>query len=469
MALSVPDSAHLIEWHRLKHLLHNRQQMILKKKRAQEVNNKPAQERTNKGLRVESPYLVWLIWIIWLPFAIPDIINIFHTSISWLTLVVILICLMTFLIIYLQGSWRRAQRLTAASPFTEDRAAWTSLILLIVLSCILVLVDGKGWLTMFYFVSGYVGGGFSTKRIFQILSGIMLIILAIGLLNHENQLVIVQTALPILAVSFIALIITSAIRNSVELRTAREEVARLATMTERLRIARDLHDLLGHNLSLIALKSELAGRLVRVSPERAIVEIGDVEQVARTTLQEVREAVASYRQPTLANELHGAQEILTAAGIAYHYENTGNSKEPLPSTIEAVLAWTVREGVTNIIKHSRAQECTISIRRNKQEIQLEILDDGAVPLSIKQNTDTLAASSSTNQGNGLRGLTERVEALNGKFDADFRSDVGFCLAVSLPLTQKTENPIDNPNPKLMPIALAFLKHSGDDKERNKQL
>jgi len=214
--------------------------------------------------------------------------------------------------------------------------------------------------------------------------------------------------------------------------TARKEIARLAVMTERLRIARDLHDLLGHNLSLIALKSELARRLVNVAPERAIVEISDVENVARTTLQEVREAVSAFRQPTLKSELNAAQEILAAAGIAYHFDGDESEIDALPTTIEAVLSWTVREGVTNVIRHSRAHQCTIRVTRNAHEIGIEVIDDGVGVSSM---------NISYNEGNGLRGLAERVEILGGRCEASPRNGGGFILAVSVPLAQQDNSVI----------------------------
>jgi len=218
------------------------------------------------------------------------------------------------------------------------------------------------------------------------------------------------------------------------LRVAREEIARLAVTAERLRIARDLHDLLGHNLSLIALKSELARRLISVSPEQAAVEIGDVEQVARTTLQEVREAVGNYRQPSLANELHAAQQLLAAAGISYQCEEDEgiqNMQDSLPPPIEAILSWTVREGVTNIIRHSRAHLCRIHVMRDTHEACVEIVDDG---VEVPAQFVTMPTTGAT--GNGLRGLTERVAVLGGVCDAHPQTSGGFRLAVSVPLMPK---------------------------------
>ncbi len=211
-------------------------------------------------------------------------------------------------------------------------------------------------------------------------------------------------------------------RISQKLRIAREEIARLAVTAERLRIARDLHDLLGHNLSLIALKSELAGRLLAIQPERAEREIKDIEQVARTTLQEVREAVSSYRRAILTSELNAAHDILRAAGIAYEFEGDEEVIKDATLAVEATLSWAVREGVTNVIRHSRARHCLIRLTSEKQAISIEIIDNG-----------TASSGGSSNGGNGLRGLAERVMELGGRFAAAPCAGGGFRLAISVPL------------------------------------
>jgi two-component system sensor histidine kinase DesK len=147
----------------------------------------------------------------------------------------------------------------------------------------------------------------------------------------------------------------------VKLNEARAELARTAVAEERLRISRDLHDLLGHSLSVIALKAELAGRLLPERPGEAVGEIAELETVARGALSEVREAVSGYRQPTLDGELAGARMALSAAGI-----DTDVVRQPtvLDPSVEGVLAWAVREGATNVIRHSGARHCQLTISSN---------------------------------------------------------------------------------------------------------
>jgi two-component system sensor histidine kinase DesK len=209
-----------------------------------------------------------------------------------------------------------------------------------------------------------------------------------------------------------------------QLGQAREQIARLAVGEERLRFARDLHDLLGHSLSVIALKSELAGRLIKNTPGLAAHEIEDIEKVARDALREVRDAVTGYRQPTLAAELAGAHEALEAAGIGYHIDQ---DHAPLPPAVEAVLAWTVREGVTNVMRHSQAKRCSIRITTKDGRATIDVVDDGRGGMP--------------EAGSGLRGLEERVRERGGTLTAEPLPHEGFRLRVTLPLREALA-PID---------------------------
>lgn len=206
----------------------------------------------------------------------------------------------------------------------------------------------------------------------------------------------------------------------VQLREARSEVARLAANEERLRIARDLHDLLGHTLSLIVLKSEVASRLADRDPVRSLAEVDDIQSVARQALADVREAISGYRQRNLTDELQNARNVLAAADIDLTITTSGT---PLPDPVDGLFGWAVREGVTNIVRHSRARTATITVSRRGGEAVLEIVDDG---------TGTPGA-----QGNGLRGLDERVAASGGTVEAGPRPDGGFRLNVRVPLSAPT--------------------------------
>jgi signal transduction histidine kinase len=207
-------------------------------------------------------------------------------------------------------------------------------------------------------------------------------------------------------------------RGNRELREAREELAKLAVSEERLRIARDLHDLLGHSLSVIALKSELAAKLVAQEPRRAESELADIQSVSRQALAEVREAVEGYRRVPLEDALDGARAALSAAGIDCKVDDGDIA---VPPEVEDVLAWAVREGTTNVVRHSDAARCRIRVRRGRESAELEIDDDGGARLNGSKG------------GSGLIGLAERTEAVHGTLEAGERREGGFRMRVTIPL------------------------------------
>jgi len=226
------------------------------------------------------------------------------------------------------------------------------------------------------------------------------------------------------------------------LRRTRADLARAAVAEERLRIARDLHDLLGHSLLLITLKAELAGKVISTDPHRAAAEITELEAVARQSLSDVRAAVAGYRQPDLAGELASARQLLDSAGIASRI--SGPDADGLSPEVDAALAWAVREGTTNVVRHSRATRVAISVSSGPSSAVAEISDngppavDGLGPLKMPGAADgadtdgTAPPARSRSGGSGLAGLAERVNSLGGELDADHVGPHGFRLRVVVP-------------------------------------
>lgn len=206
-------------------------------------------------------------------------------------------------------------------------------------------------------------------------------------------------------------------RMNRELRKANEEIEHLAKLAERERIARDLHDVLGHTLSVITLKSELAGKLIDRDTERAAKEIREVEQISRQALAEVRDAIRGYRCKGLAAELAHAKETLETAGVVVQCD--ASTSVQLPAMQESVLSLAVREGVTNVVRHARATNCRLRLEQQNGSCRLEIVDDG-------QGFYTM-------EGNGLRGMRERVEMLGGTLERTNRS--GTTLIITLPLKE----------------------------------
>jgi two-component system, NarL family, sensor histidine kinase DesK len=203
-----------------------------------------------------------------------------------------------------------------------------------------------------------------------------------------------------------------------ELRRTRTELAKAAVDAERLRFARDLHDLLGHTLSVMVIKAQAVRKLVTVNAEAAAAQAADIEEVGRQALTEVRLAVSGYRGRGLSKELDAARTALTDAGLnsAIHHE-----AQSLTTEADSVLGWVVREGVTNVIKHSGARRCDIDIRRRGDLLTVEITDDG-------DGSDAGLPAG----GHGLAGLRERIAATGGSLTAGPLPDGGFRLAVAIP-------------------------------------
>ncbi len=372
-----------------------------------------------------STFLLWLVWILWLPFFTPPMLDMLRSHPTPLRLTTSLVGVVAFFALYLWVSWQTARNLTGHTlrAFPTGLALWAPVAGLAALAIGLIALNGNSWGAIFFYVSSGAAGWLPTRKAIPVIAALVLFI-AVAFAAQGN---LADAETPVVFVGTVGAIVIAfcwSVANSQRLRLAREEVERTAAINdERLRIARDLHDLLGHNLSLIALKSELAQRLVEVAPERAAGELRDIEQVARQALKEVREAVASYRQPTLASELRGAREMLAAAGIAYRHEGDAAAIGGLPAAVGSVLAWTVREGVTNVIRHSGARQCTIRVARDEQSIRIEIADDGKAG----------AVAETGAGGNGLLGVAERVTALGGHFTAGPAESGGFRLAVTVPL------------------------------------
>jgi len=282
-----------------------------------------------------------------------------------------------------------------------------------------------GWFAFFYFASTAA----STVRNPRLAGALMIAAgVAAGLtfvvVNGDLGSAVIQG----LSVTIIGFTVYSAIavrRTNRALVAARHELARLAVAEERSRIARDLHDTLGHSLSVIALKSELAARLVETDPGRARSEMEDVQQVARDSLGAVRETIGGYRQASLATELAGARTALAAAGIAGRVEP---APEGLPPATDAILGWAVREGVTNILRHGRARAAEIRVERDPASVAVEIRNDR----SPDEAPSAEAPHGSATSGTGLAGLRERVATVGGVVEAGGLPDGGFCLRVSIP-------------------------------------
>jgi two-component system sensor histidine kinase DesK len=211
-----------------------------------------------------------------------------------------------------------------------------------------------------------------------------------------------------------------------ELDRGRATAARLAVAEERLRFARDLHDVLGRNLSVIAVKSELAARLAERGDGAAVTELAEIRSVAHDSLREVRDVVGGYRTADLDAELAGARSVLRSAGVECRVIGDGAH---LPEPVQAALGWVVREATTNVIRHSDATACTI---------RLDVEDFGTTATAVLRMDNDRARSASTGRpleraGSGLAGLSERLAGVGGWLKAERRPGDRFVVEASVPV------------------------------------
>ncbi len=371
------------------------------------------------------PRGIWRLFsAVWLFFFLFPIYGLLHAHPAAGRLLVVVTGMMMIVGIYL---WLMLHRpFPDATPISPARGLHIALLILLTAWVIIfALTESKDWYWFFTYAGLATGVAFPARRAIGMIVGLMVITAAVGV-PTVGWLQMGRIVFLVAAGGCSMIGVGHLIRTIRALRAARAEIARLAVAEERLRFARDLHDLLGHSLSTIAIKTALAHRLLPGAPERAIRELEDVQTVTQDALKEVRDAVTGYRQPTLVTELANAREILAAAGIACQCDDAAGT---LPPAVESVLAWTVREGVTNIVRHSRARNVTIRIQQEHHTVHADIRDDGD-----GEFMGTPAAPGTG--GSGLRGLSERATAIGGQIKARPRPTGGFCLTVTLPLNEE---------------------------------
>jgi len=208
-----------------------------------------------------------------------------------------------------------------------------------------------------------------------------------------------------------------------QLDQANEQIKELVKREERVRIARDLHDTLGHTLSLITLKSQLVEKLTTINPDRARAEAKEIEQTSRAALKQVRELVSQMRAIRVTEELSEVKEILQAAGIAFHFQ--GDSELPnIPLLTQNIISMCLRESATNIVKHSKARNCFMTISPTTENIKIMIKDDG------------IGLQHPNTNGNGLKGMEERLALIDGTLSISNLN--GAVLELIIPIVQKKE-------------------------------
>jgi len=343
--------------------------------------------------------LLWLVYLLWLP--VDPILS--HAPLwQWIAAGASTV---VFLGLYL----------TSLYGLDQGHPARIAILLAIYAIGTWVMTFNVGASSFFVFGAGMIGYSFPSRRAWTILLVYCASIpLLSALVFHD---VIWGWAMALVFSSIVGITnirYAEEARTSAKLRVAYDQVEGLAKVAERERIARDLHDVLGHTLSLIVLKSELASKLADRDPARAASEIRDVESIARGALQELREAVTGYRSAGVAAEIDHARTVLQSAGVAFAAQTEAVR---LPATHEGVLALAIREAVTNVVRHAQAHAVELRLVQDGGTCRFEIADDGR-------------GSSVLTEGNGLSGMRERIEALGGTMLRDARN--GTRLTLTLP-------------------------------------
>src|ERR1700722_556989 len=373
----------------------------------------------------------WFFSAIWLVYLAGPVWDLFGHRHGVLWIAGGLAITLAFCFVYIAALVNWGER-----PFL-GRAALAALVVLAALACV---VYGKNWTPLWIYVSAATGvilaGEPNGRR--RATGGV----LVVGVLYLLFSWLAQEDATDIFVILLAGLLIGLALigfRLQIglmhELAQARETVAKLATNEERLRLARDMHDLTGQSLSVITLKSELAAKRLGKLPasaERDVVlgDLGDIGRVSRQTLHDIREAVSGYRRPTLAIEVITARNALDAAGMRLD-DDPGLTLRSgtFDADSEAVLAWCLREAVTNVIRHSGAKNCRIRLTERPGELSLEVSDDG-------RGLSHAPADAPTGKGAGLRGMSERLSTEGGRLSlgaADPARGHGFKLTATVPV------------------------------------
>jgi len=344
----------------------------------------------------KAPYL----WVFSLSFLLWKY---FYVTPGPLELLFLVLTILAFIPLYFASFWA-----------TQDRS-----VLCVALTCLFGVVwapHNFGASCFFVFAAGTCAGIQPVRKAYAAVAGVIGLAVLVALVSDKLPLTFL---LPSVAVGLpvgVAAIMDATLRRSREqLLRKQEEVEHMATIAERERISRDLHDLLGHTLSLITLKAELAGKLLGRDEAACRQEIGDIERSARNALSEVRSAVTGYRQSGLAHELNSARASLASAGITLTSRVQPFS---MPPAAENVMSLALREAVTNILRHAKATACDVELACENGRIRFRIADNGV-------RLDGIV------HGNGLAGMQERVSSLGGRLD--IVAGHGLALEMTLPV------------------------------------
>ena len=450
----------------------------------------------------------WFFSGVWLVYLIQPVSGLFghHHSAAWIAggLAITVAFCATYIVLI--GSWDRV----------PPRLALCGLGVIFALAVLACVVYGSDWLPLWIYVSAATGFVFPGRRPAMLaVLGVSACYALLAWVSHATASDFLIALLPVVLIGVAMIGFRLQIMLTRELSQARETVAKLAANEERLRLARDMHDLTGQSLSLVTLKSDLAKKMLSRLPQSrerdaALGEVDDIGQVSRQTLRDIREAVSGYRRPTLAIEIITSRNALESAGIALD-DDPGLTLRSgtFDADAEAALAWCLREAVTNVIRHSDAKNCRIRLTHQDGEVSLEVSDDGRGLAGREERTagrepDRLAGdgdresraagratgelgdhagqagrvtgagggsqdsristepAGSTAGGSGLRGMSERLAGIGGRLSlgAARSNGRGFRLVATVPEAPAPGPEDDQPGETVPPATAGEPDRSG---------
>ncbi|MBR7837178.1 hypothetical protein KDL01_28130 [Actinospica durhamensis] len=371
-----------------------------------------------RRVRAWAGWLFSGIWLVYLGFPLS---NLFDARPDAVRIVAVLAPVALFSVLYIRLAQMNDADAHAAPRRRLDPAKLVLLGGMAAIALVLPIVADPAWVVLWIYVSSSCGYALPLGLDRRPSPGLRLGLLAAAVMTVQATLLDVPAGdwLAALVPALFSCVGTLGVRRMQlliqQLREARAEVARLAASEERLRLARDLHDLAGHSLATITLKAELARKLMTVDPDRALQQILDLEHVSRQALTDIREAVSGYRRATLAVEIASARTALTAAGITLDADpSVALRSGELAPEVEQALAWCLREAVTNVVRHSAARSCRIRLIEARVDgaatLTLEVLDDG----TGAAQAETEAPAVPVVYCNGLSGLRERLHAVSAE-------------------------------------------------------
>ncbi|MFC4353719.1 histidine kinase [Chryseomicrobium palamuruense] len=365
------------------------------------------------------PRSPWLSLYAWIVFCILPFFFLFRST-GWQEIVLGLSLLGLFFLLY------------RFSFFLNGTLFYMAVILEMAVTSVMTLLFGYVYLSIF--LSFFIG--FTENKVrFFVLYGLHVLTVTLSVVfGFFTQFELFISHLPFLIVALIGIVLLpfatfSKARQDYltgELEYANERIAHMSVVEERQRIARDLHDTLGQKLSLIGLKSELASKLIDKDPERAKQELKEVHQTARLALKEVRELVSTIRTVHFEDEIESATQLLQAADIQFIREG-GKIHGEMPLLVESILSMSLKEAITNVVKHSKASYCRVNLNSSKQLTVLQIDDDG-IGGSVGNYIE----------GNGLSGMRERIEFINGSLTVEQSQGTKLIIAVPHVTPQQKE-------------------------------